>query len=288
MWHLFGRSGSSRLEDSIPPKCGQFGLPMFWRSVGEGDVNAALSEGFKLDCVGVDGNRPIHFAAMYGNEICVKDILNAYQNEDTQCDPLLLKNRLGLTAFQCATKDGNSVACRLLFKEGEELSLFEAVKSGDANTVKMFIELGAEFNTLGDGGGISPLGEAIFSDRPDLVEILINAGADVNFPREGHFSPIFIASTRPPELLKILLRHGANPNTYSGYHSPLTSAALGGPSENIIALVEAGGDVTVKGYWKEKLYSPIELLKFRDESLKKYVRKPKLTSAARAALAKHS
>lgn len=69
-----------------------------------------------------------------------------------------------------------------------------------------------------------PLIEAALKGHPRIVEVLLNAGADVNIKKRNGESPIADASCYDHyEVAKILLEHGADPNVvaYQGL-TPLT------------------------------------------------------------------
>jgi ankyrin repeat protein len=98
-----------------------------------------------------------------------------------------------------------------------ETQLERAVKNGDINAVKAFIDMGESPSVWGDW---YPLYWAIISKRNDIAELLINAGADVEGrgkPGGGRFdSPAKIACrTNNTKVLSLLLGKGAK--LYSSY-----------------------------------------------------------------------
>ncbi|MFL5918295.1 MAG: ankyrin repeat domain-containing protein [Gaiellaceae bacterium] len=65
-------------------------------------------------------------------------------------------------------------------------ALHLAIYGGSEDAVRLLLERGADPNVLAtsDIARVRPLGTARFVGRPDLEEILLEAGADASLPRE--------------------------------------------------------------------------------------------------------
>jgi ankyrin repeat protein len=103
--------------------------------------------------------------------------------------------------------------------------------------------------------GFTVLSMAILASRKEMIPILLKYGADPNqTSNEKIESPMHYASVRDPDILKVLLDHGGNPNLpmydddptpskWNPLDTPLSLAATKGLRENVELLLKAGGDV---------------------------------------------
>ena len=102
-------------------------------------------------------------------------------------------------------------------------ALFAAAGSGDTNAAKAAIEAVADVNAR-DGHGMTPLMVAAkgerpnerspdVTDRPDVVRLLLERGADVNATTDEGFSALFWAVRYGHgEVAKVLIEKGADAN----------------------------------------------------------------------------
>ena len=83
-----------------------------------------------------------------------------------------------------------------------------------------------------------------------VIELLIKAGAKVNFPLSGVYGTdhilVDVVSYDSPRILSMLIEAGANVNMKEGCNAPLLSAAIYGKIEFLRPLVDAGADVNHK------------------------------------------
>ena len=129
---------------------------------------------------------------------------------------------------------------------------FEAISSGTAEKVKLMLTLGQDPNVK-NSDGFSPLNVAIKTQNPELVEMLVSAGADVNavevdsegyapYPRPLlHFA--ITHSSGETSTVNLLISAGANVNAVDEYGiTPLHMAADENPRITSI-LISAGANV---------------------------------------------
>lgn len=68
--------------------------------------------------------------------------------------------------------------------------LFKAITDNDINAVKSSLAAGADIESRDSKKQRTPLSVAIFSNCPEIVELLISSGANVNAADKGGFSPL--------------------------------------------------------------------------------------------------
>ena len=170
-----------------------------------------------VDC-GVDpmreydyGNTPLHAAAIYGYSEIVEFLLNH------GVDPNIRNKKYGATPLHYAAAYGNS------------------------KVVEVLLEHGADPN-IRDKNGITPLHFAAVSDYPKIVEVLHKKGLS-----DYDDTPLQAAEFNYPEVVKLLLEHGANPNIQDadGW-TPLHFAVKSCHVDVVRVLLDHGADLTIR------------------------------------------
>jgi ankyrin repeat protein len=120
-------------------------------------------------------------------------------------------------------------------------SVVDAVKDGNGTVVKKQLQLHGDPNAAGPDG-TTALHWAVQSDRLDLVEALISAGAKVNVTNRWGVTPLALAVTNgSPAITHALLKAGADPrHPLPETGTPLLTAARSGNPDVIKALLAAG------------------------------------------------
>lgn len=128
-------------------------------------------------------------------------------------------------------------------------SLLTAAEAGDLDRVKTLIQEGHQVNQLELYlNPHTPLILAIQNDHIQVIEVLIEKGADVNLPSISGVAPLHFAVWRGNiEACRRLVEAGADirKNTRTGW-TPLHYAARHGRLEIISYLLEAGCDIDAK------------------------------------------
>src|SRR5207247_2012811 len=94
---------------------------------------------------------------------------------------------------------------------GDETALLFAARVGDLDSTRLLVAAGANVNDA-DAWGVSAVTLAAHSGYGDVVEFLLDKGADPNAMKAG-FTPLHEAIMRRDEqMVSALLAHGANAN----------------------------------------------------------------------------
>ena len=128
-----------------------------------------------------------------------------------------------------------------------ETPIFQAVAMGMANIVELLINAGADVNAVDDLGG-TPIFYAATIRLADIVELLINAGADVNAVNEMGITPIEQVGL-PQNIFDMLLAAGACtasggiPSQPEVAVPPLIMAIIVNQPDQVLMIVERGDDL---------------------------------------------
>jgi ankyrin repeat protein len=146
----------------------------------------------------------------------------------------------GATPLMLAIHGGKIDITQLLIEKGAEINamrpldgktaLDDAVIANRKDLVNLLVEAGAKVNNIDKSTlSYSALGYAIRNDNVEMVKHLIRHGANVNAPMGLHYWPLsYAAEISTTEIVSLLLDHGANPNhkNYAG-QTPLMGAVRG-------------------------------------------------------------
>ena len=122
-----------------------------------------------------------------------------------------------------------------------DISIREAVNTGNIEAVKQHLDAGADVNAEGDDG-FTPLGAATMEGHKEIAELLIAKGADVTKGGEGS-TPLHSAAK---EVVELLIAKGAEVNAriVSGPiqgSTPLDLAIINRETETADLLRKHGG-----------------------------------------------
>ena len=121
--------------------------------------------------------------------------------------------------------------------------LVAAARAGDCAGVRDLLAAGAEVDAPA-ADGATALHWAVHRDLPELVGLLIDAGANVSVANRYGVQPIALAATNgSAAVLRRLLDAGADPNAaMPGGETALMTAARAGPPDAVRVLLAAGAD----------------------------------------------
>ncbi|MDO5582135.1 MAG: ankyrin repeat domain-containing protein [Planctomycetia bacterium] len=122
---------------------------------------------------------------------------------------------------------------------------FTAVKMGNLEVLKMLLEKGANLQTTAIDG-MNLLQYACFKGNREIVQFLLEKGLNPNM-RGTNNTPAYFYSCGKPEILKMMLKHGADVSLRNNVKgTAMHFAAANGALESVRLLVEAGADANAK------------------------------------------
>ena len=129
-----------------------------------------------------------------------------------------------------------------------ENSFVECAKKGDFEAAKLFLAEGIDINATNEKGQTA-LMRAVEYQRTEVVTLLLEKGADVNFTKAYVNRTAFMeaASSGNPAIMKQLVERGAkiNETDKQGY-APLHYACTWGHVEAVKLLIELGANPDIR------------------------------------------
>jgi ankyrin repeat protein len=215
------------------------------------------------------GKRPLSYAAKFGNAVTVKLLLEngaepnaeernapsgsalwaAVKDNYEECVQLLLEHgadpnavvESGGNCLFIAMRKGHHSLAKLLYTYGASMSLDSACSLGRIDLAGEIIA--ANPASVNIGGDYGPLCMAVASGDRDIVKLLMRNGADLNASWYAN-NYMGYAVDQGPEMLRLLLESGADPNNANWLGvSYLHKAAWLGSLEFARLLIEFGADL---------------------------------------------
>ncbi len=147
--------------------------------------------------------------------------------------------------FYAAIDTNHTEIAKVLVEAGGVLTiehLGAAVGSGNEEIAKYIISQGVDIDSTETETNETLLHNAVLAEDTAEVTFLLKLGADVD-KEAHHHTPLSLAiGSKNPEIIDILLQAGANPNagTYI-YDTAIAKAIRGGKPELVKKLMQAGG-----------------------------------------------
>lgn len=135
----------------------------------------------------------------------------------------------------------------VLIGAGPELSLVDAARSADRESVRALLKQGANVN-LATADGTTALHWASYRDDLESADLLIRAGARVNAANDLGATPLWMASVNgSATMVRRLLQAGADPNvTLLLGETPLMAASRSGYPAVVEQLLAKGANVNAR------------------------------------------
>ncbi len=214
-------------------------------------VKLLLDKGADANAKDASGLTALMMAARFGN-IEATELLLVHGADRS------LKNARGMTALDFALRAG-------IGPDGEVVKLLESTKpvkidpvvvrqaefvraivgGADANRVAELLAQGADASRP-DRYGRLPLHVAIFANKPGVVQLLLDKGADVHAKSYGNTALMVAANSGRTEVIKLLLAKGMDVNEKAaGGFTALDWAVFHNKLEAVSLLLERGASPNV-------------------------------------------
>ena len=205
---------------------------LMWAAGDIGKVRLLLSKGADVKARSKLGRTPLLLAAFHDG---ASEIVRLMIDKGAD---VMARDKDGASVLEAAAWVNDAESVRLLLSKGADPNtkdaarltpLLQAASNGDRNAevVRLLLQHGADVNavsaevldTAKNGplalGFLTPLLSAVAQESYETVELLVNAGANVNAKDVRGMTPLALAFTsdRPdPRIVRLLLAKGADPN----------------------------------------------------------------------------
>ncbi|CAL4080805.1 unnamed protein product, partial [Meganyctiphanes norvegica] len=206
-------------------------------------ADTLLENGALRDIVNNDGNTALHLAA----ENNVTDMVTYLIKHDAKID---LQNKKGKTALQTAKDFKQWTVMRLI--QGQGYDLIGAVREGNIEKVQEIIPK-VDLNFQGPPDDNTAVHEAVIHNRPDILALLMEKGADVEIWNKIGNSVLHKAAIHNQvDMAKVLISHGASAILLNDRgNAPLHEAAIENNAEMVTYLIEHGAPIDEFNYNKD-------------------------------------
>jgi ankyrin repeat protein len=141
-----------------------------------------------------------------------------------------------------------------MLRRRSELTLISAIRAGDLARARDLIRSGADVNAR-DAEGFTPLMIAAGLGQPQMVELLLNAGADVLVlePRMGATALHKAAQSGNRDVIILLLHNGAFVDQQSPVlgNTALMDAVLHKQEDGVRTLLSYGAKTSIRNHWDQ-------------------------------------
>ena len=189
-----------------------------------------------MNKAGIHGWTPLYGASAGGHAAVVKLLLAAGVARDGH-------NREGLTPFLAAARGGHCEATTLLLDHGGAAI---DINQGTSESNETWLN-GQWINALSHAPGSTALNLASRGGHTQVMQILLDRGANVSIRDEDDVEPLFFASEEGhTDAVKLLIKHKANVHRGSSWlATPVLAASMAGHADVVHVLLKAGADANM-------------------------------------------
>ncbi|CAN9384185.1 unnamed protein product [Alternaria alternata] len=194
----------------------------------EDAIVALLQRGFDPGRRDVYGRTPLLVAAETGSKAVVEQLLRHGSSMEERTDKRF-DYIAGCTALHLAAINGHVAVVRLLLDRGAAINsqssdhdtpISDAVRSGQTEVVQVLLDAGADrtFHNTGSLDSTTLMSIAVLNEDIDMVQLLLAAGVDVDErDKELHATGLWDAAClQSVDCVRVLLGAGADPNLPGG------------------------------------------------------------------------
>ncbi|XP_076873728.1 ankyrin repeat and SOCS box protein 2-like isoform X2 [Brachyhypopomus gauderio] len=225
------------------------------KAILSGDVQIVTQIVKKTGCNILTPNQygwiPLHEAAYYGQEQCVRALLRVQPgmiNKRTLKDEtalLLAVSREMVSCVECLLENGANPD---IVNKDKETPLYKACEKENLEIVAMLLNHRAAVNKNCIQGWTA-LHEAVCRNNVEICEMLVKAGAKVSIPNIYGITPIFVAAQSGRiDALRFLLKNGADINSQAADGATaLYEACKNGHAHIVEFLLSQNADANKQG-----------------------------------------
>ncbi|NXW62650.1 ASB3 protein, partial [Eurystomus gularis] len=253
--------------EAYSDRCSAVGL-----AAREGNIEMLrklIKQGYSIDVPDNRGWMPIHEAAAHNSSECLRQLIHAAASDDY----IRSKTFEGLCALHLSARHGSLESMRVLLEAGADLNevtteattpLFLAVENEHTDTVKFLLQHRADVEGPHSWSGWNSLHQASFQGCTEIMNILLENGADKECKDDFGITPLFVAAQYGRlESLRLLISHGANVNCQAKDRAtPLLIAAQEGHTECVELLLSKGADPNLycnEDNWQLPIHAAAEM-----------------------------
>jgi ankyrin repeat protein len=209
-------------------------------------VTVLLDHGASIAATDREGLTPLAQTALAGKASAAKVLL------DRGADVAHIDAE-GFTALHHSVQSNDEKIIRVLLEGGAKVDSLDrggrtplviAATLGKAAAAKVLLEYGADFQSTTSDVGANALLCAVASDSTEIIQLLLDRGADIGIAAGAKTTPLFIAAHMGNlASVKFLLEHGAQVDLAAdGKLTPLFAAASEGHDAVVQMLLESDAD----------------------------------------------
>jgi ankyrin repeat protein len=212
-------------------------------------VKLLINAGASIEQKASDGSTALYLATQFGYPQIVKLLLDSGANPN-------IVNKNGTSALAAAVSAGNTDLVQLLItvksdlgwrdKEGKNLLMF--IRDGDTNTAKLLIDNGVDVNCTDNDGMTVLMYASMKKKNEEVVKLLLKSGANPNTIKGGGYTALMQAITNYNyETVKALIAAGTDLSIVNSRgETALIEAVQYGQSESVKLLLAAKADINFR------------------------------------------